>query len=122
MIVRGDGSQAIFSGPNSVAMVRVRHNSRVRRLSAARVAHAIIKGPGAGRVARSARWDKTSDRPHAAGGRASSLTCRAETDMALIRAMASASQVSIAQLSTLSGSPESCVSARLGRLAERGLT
>ena len=105
-------------------MVRVRHNSRVRRLSAARVAHAIIKGPGAGRVARSARWDKTSDRPHAAGGRASSLTCRAETDMALIRAMASAlSQVSIAQLSTLSGSPRiSFVSARLGRLAERGLT
>jgi hypothetical protein len=42
--------------------------------------------------------------------------------MALIRAMASASQVSIAQLSTLTGSPESCVSARLGRLAERGLT
>ena len=103
-------------------MVRVRHNSRVRRLSAARVAHAIIKGQWPVGLLEAHVGDKTSDRPHAAGGRASSLTCRAETDMAMIRAMASASQVSIAQLSTLTGSPELCVSARLGRLAERGLT
>jgi hypothetical protein len=104
---------AAFAGPKGVALVRMTYNGKIRRLSAARVAYAITKG----------HWPtgllaKPSHRPN---GKASSLARRVEADMTLIKAMSEAPDASIAKLSALTGSPESCVSARLGRIAERGL-
>jgi hypothetical protein len=105
---------ATFSGPNGVAMVRMTYNGKIRRLSAARVAYAITKGHWpSGLLAKSS---------HQPNGKASSLARRAEADISLIKAMSEAPDASIAKLSVLTGSPESCTSTRLGRLAERGLT
>jgi hypothetical protein len=104
---------ATFSGPNGVAMVRMTYNGKIRRLSAARVAYAITKG----------HWPSglLAKRSHRPNGKASSLARRAEADMTLIKAMSEAPDASIAKLSALTGSPESCVSARLGRFAAAGL-
>ena len=104
---------ATFCGPNGVAMVRMTYNGRIRRLSAARVAYAITKG----------HWPtgllaKPNRQPN---GKASSLVRRAEANMTLIKAMSEAPDASIAKLSALTGSPELCVSARLGRFAATGL-
>ena len=103
---------ATFSGPNGVAMVRMTYNGKIRRLSAARVAYAITKG----------QWPTglLAKRSHQPNGKASSLARRAEADMTLIKAMSEAPDASIAKLSALTGSPESCVSARLGRFAAAG--
>jgi hypothetical protein len=104
---------ATFPGPNGVAMVRMTYNGKIRRLSAARVAYAITKG----------HWPSglLAKRSHQPNGKASSLARRAEADMTLIKAMSEAPDASIAKLSALTGSPESCVSARLGRFAAAGL-
>ena len=116
-IVKANGSPATFTGPNGVAMVRLRYNGHVRRLSAGRVAYALTKNEWpVGLLA------KPCHHPHAAAGRASALACRAKADLTLIKAMNEAPNVSIAQLSAMTGSPKSCTSARLTRLAERGLT
>jgi Mn-dependent DtxR family transcriptional regulator len=108
---------ATFSGPNGVAMVRMRYEGRVRRISAARVAYAITKGHWP-----SGLLAKPHHKPSASGGRASSLALRAKADMALINAMSEAPHASIATLSALTGVRESRVSSRLTKLAKHDLT
>jgi hypothetical protein len=107
------GKPSGFIGPNGVAMVRLQFEGRTRRIAASRVAWCLSAG----------EWPVglLAKRSHQSNGKASSLARRAEADMTLIKAMSEAPDASIAKLSALTGSPESCVSARLGRFADAGL-
>jgi hypothetical protein len=108
------GKPSGFSGPNGVAMVRLQFEGRTRRIAASRVAWCLSAGEWpVGLLAKRSH--------HQPNGEASSLARRAEADMTLIKAMSEAPDASIAKLSALTGSPESCVSARLGRFAAAGL-
>jgi hypothetical protein len=97
---------------NGQHVVRLQFDGRTRRIAASRVAWCLSAG----------EWPVglLAKRSHQPNGKASSLARRAEADMTLIKAMSEAPDASIAKLSALTGSPESCVSARLGRFAAAG--
>jgi hypothetical protein len=98
---------------NGQHVVRLQFDGRTRRIAASRVAWCLSAGEWP-----SGLLAKRSRQPN---GKASSLARRAEADLTLIKAMSEAPDASIAKLSALTGSPESCVSARLGRFADAGL-
>ena len=60
-------------------------------------------------------------KPHAAGGRASSLTHRAKADRALIEAMIINANATVEELGRLTGVSRARASTRLTKLAEQGL-
>ena len=129
------GEPATFIGPGGRVMCRVYHAGKIRRLVAGRVAWAIHANEWPRGPVKPRNGDASDLRPqnllltkhgahqpNAAAGRASSLDRRAETNAALLQALAERGNPTLAELSEAVGLSEGRVSARLGRLAERGLT
>jgi hypothetical protein len=128
-----DGEPAVFRGPKGVALVSVRVQGRIRRIVALRAAWALATGEWPKGIVRARDGDdrnfraenliivKRGKNPFAIG--TSSLERRAEVDRTLIGALAKLNgEATLPMLSRLTGSSESCVCTRLGKLAERGLT
>jgi hypothetical protein len=129
-----NGEPATFIGPSGRAMCRVYHQGKIRRFVAARVAWAIHVNEWPTGQVRSKNGDGSdlradnlvqtrygAHRPNTAAGRASSLDRRAETNAALLQALAERSNPTLAELSEAVGLSEGCVSTRLGKLAAKGL-
>jgi DNA-binding Lrp family transcriptional regulator len=127
------GEPATFT-LNGKLMVRIGVQGKVRRLMASRVAWAIAanewpSGPvrpknGDGSDLRADNLVQTrhgAHRPNAAGGRASSLERRKATNAALLNALAERANPTLAELSQAIGLSEGRVSARLNKLAAKGL-
>ena len=135
------GEPATFRGPHNRLLVRVYHEGKVRRLLATRVAWAMATGswPDGPVLPRNGIDDDLraenlikvehgkdpfgalSDK-HSKGGKGSALHERQARNLMLLRTMAENPDVTLPQLSRLTGSSESCTCVRLEKLAAQGLT
>ena len=136
-LIRRQSRMSAFSGEPAVFqnMVCIRHDGVTRRLAAPRVAYAIQTEawpPRGGQVRLKSgdsdyRLDNLeavkacSHRPHAKGGRATSLVTRQAADRALLEAMLSHLGAAVEQLGRLTGRSEARTCTHLGKLANLAL-
>ena len=128
------GESATYRDPDGVLRVRLRYRGKKRTMSAARIAWIVHTGshPRGQVIATGAEDDfrrenlslvpHCAHRPQSKAGRASALERRRAFSAALISAMAEHQGAGVAQLATIIGSSESCVSTRLSKLQRQGLT
>jgi DNA-binding MarR family transcriptional regulator len=129
------GEPATFVGPTNKLMVRLGHQGKIRRVLASKVAFALAVGqwpsgpvrqkngdPGDLRPGNLVVTKYAAHQPQASGGKASSLERRQATNAAILNALAERAVPTLAELSRAVGLSEGRISARLGKLAEQGLT
>ena len=136
IVRRSTGEPATFSGPSAQLLVRVYHQSGIRRFAAGRIAWVIAVGEWPKGVVKARNGVDADLRPEnlivvkagarpfdqGKGGMASSLERRSQTSTALLRALAENPDATVPQLSRLVGSSTSCCCTRLGKLSDMGLT
>jgi hypothetical protein len=128
------GESATYRDPDGVLRVRLRYRGKKRTMSAGRIAWIVHFGAyPTGQVQTRDGGDDLrpenliltphcAHRPQSKAGRASALERRRGFSAALISAMAEHQGAGVAQLATIIGSSESCVSTRLSKLQRQGLT
>ena len=123
--VTNSAENPVYDNGGGALRVRLTFGGKRRTMDAARVAWALHFGawPRGQVITLGARSDfspgnlkiapRLEHKPHAAGGRASSLTHRAKADRALIEAMIGHSGAAVAELGRIVGASEARTSARL---------
>ncbi len=132
--VTNSAEDPVYDNGGGALRVRLTFAGKRRTLDAARVAWALHFGawPRGQVITLGAQSDfspgnlkiapRLEHKPHAAGGRASSLIRRQAADRTLIAAMAGHPGAQVEELGKLVGSSKARTSTRLTKLAEQGLT
>lgn len=128
------GEPCLFTGPSGRLMARLSYVGKIRRVLASRVAWCLSHAEWPTGPVKPRNGDASDLRPEnlaltkyvapqpSSGGRASSLARRAETNAALLNALATRANPSLKELSAAVSLSEGRASARLTKLAAQGLT
>ena len=128
------GEPCLFTGPSGRLMARLSHDGKTRRVLASKIAWCLSHAEWPTGPIKPRNGDASDLRPEnlaltkyaapqpSSGGRASSLARRAETNAALLNALATRASPSLKELSAAVSLSEGRTSARLSKLAAQGLT